>query len=304
MDNIILIFVCMLLGFLLKRMAAFPPLSYKTLNQFVIYISLPAVALYYIPKLEISSRLLFPLGIAWLGFGLSFLFFTAFSKVFGWSKKLTGCLIIVAGLGNTSFVGFPVVEAVYGKKALETAVIVDQPGSFVVVSTVAILIASLYSRSTENSTTTVFKKILLFPPFIAFIVAVLLNVMQLDFPEMLQSVFQRLGTTVTPIALVAVGMQLEFDWKSKHWKFLTLGLFFKLLITPAFFYLLYVMILNGKGQEVQVSVLEAAMAPMITGAIVAVNYGLKPKLANMMIGFGIPMSFLTLVFWWWVLKGV
>ncbi|MCG2611121.1 AEC family transporter [Flavobacterium sp. SM15] len=301
MDNIILIFVCMLLGFLLKRNKDFPSLSFKTLNQFVIYISLPAVALYYIPKLEISSKLLFPLGIAWLGFALSYLFFTAFSKIFGWSKKLTGCLIIVAGLGNTSFVGFPVIEAVYGKEALETAVIVDQPGSFVVVSTLAILIATMYSRSTTSSSA-IFKKIVFFPPFVAFVMACFLNVQQLDFTEALQSVFQRLGSTVTPIALVSVGMQLEFDSKSKHWKFLTLGLFFKLFVTPAFFYLLYVVILKGHGLEVQVSLLESAMAPMITGAIVAANYGLKPKLANMMIGFGIPLSFLTLIFWYFILK--
>ncbi|GAA4775703.1 MULTISPECIES: AEC family transporter [Flavobacterium] len=301
MDNIILIFVCMILGFVLKRNTVFPPLSYKTLNQFVIYISLPAIALYYIPKLEISSKLLFPLGIAWLGFALSYLFFTAFSKMFGWSKKLTGCLIIVAGLGNTSFVGFPVIEALYGKKALETAVIVDQPGSFVVVSTLALLVATMYSRSTTSSGE-IFKKILFFPPFIAFVISCFLNVFKLDFPTELQSVFQRLGSTVTPIALVSVGMQLEFDSKSKHWKFLTLGLLFKLFITPAFFYLLYVVILKGNGLEVQVSLLESAMAPMITGAIVASNYGLKPKLANMMIGFGIPLSFLTLIFWYFVLK--
>lgn len=301
MDNILLIFVCLFLGVLFKRTAVFPTLSYKTLNQFVVYISLPAVALYYIPKLELSSKLLFPLGIAWLGFALSFLFFTAFSKIFGWSKKLTGCLIIVAGLGNTSFVGFPIIEAVYGKEALKTAVIVDQPGSFVVVSTLAILVASMYSKGTTGSAA-IFKKILFFPLFVAFVIACLVNVLQRDFSDVLQSVFQRLGSTVTPIALVSVGMQLELDWKSRHWNFLILGLFFKLMITPAFFYFLYVILLNGKGLVVQVSLLESAMAPMITGAIVAVNYGLKPKLVNMMIGFGIPISFLTLTFWYFVLK--
>lgn len=303
MDNILLVFVCMILGFLLKRTKTFPDASYKTLNQFVIYISLPAIALYYIPKLEISSKLLFPLGIAWLGFALSFVFFSAFGKLFNWSKKLTGCLIITAGLGNTSFVGFPLVEAVYGKKGLETAVIVDQPGSFVVVSTLAILVATLFSRGTATPNE-IIKKILFFPPFIAFSMALLLNVANIDFPTIMQSVFQRLGSTVTPIALVSVGMQLDFDSKSKHWKFLSLGLLFKLFITPAFFYLLYVILLNGKGLEVQVCIFEAAMAPMITGTIVATTYGLKPKLSSMMIGFGIPISFLTLIFWYVILKWV
>ncbi|WP_321540450.1 hypothetical protein [Flavobacterium piscinae] len=44
------------------------------------------------------------------------------------------------------------------------------------------------------------------------------------------------------------------------------------------------------------------MAPMITGAILASTYGLKPKLSSMMIGIGIPLSFLTLAFWYWILS--
>ncbi len=43
-----------------------------------------------------------------------------------------------------------------------------------------------------------------------------------------------------------------------------------------------------------------AMAPMITGAILASSYGLKPKLSSMMIGFGIPLSFLTLAIWYYI----
>lgn len=293
----------MLLGFFLKRSRQFPELSHKTLNQYVIYISLPALALYYIPKLVISEKLLFPLGIAWIGFGLSYVFFSALGKIFHWSKKLTGCLIITAGLGNTSFVGFPIVEALYGTKALETAVIVDQPGSFMVVSTVAILVATMYSRGKADGAT-IATKILFFPPFIAFLIAIFLNIFQINLPEVLQSVFQKLGSTITPIALVAVGMQLEFDKRSKHWKFLALGLLFKLFLMPAFFYIFYISLLDAKGLDIQVSLLESAMAPMITGTIVASTYGLKPKLSSMMVGFGIPLSFITLVFWYFLLQQV
>lgn len=290
----------MALGVALQRVKAFPMNSHQVLNQFVIYISLPALALYYIPKIEITTKLLFPLGVAWMGFLLSFLFFSGLGKYFGWSRKLTGCLILVSGLGNTSFVGFPVIEALYGKKGLETAIIVDQPGSFVVMATLGIIVASLYSQGTPNPKEIV-SKILFFPPFMAFFVAVLMNVFQAEFSENWQLVFQRLGSTVTPIALVAVGLQLKIDKRSRHWSFLVLGLFFKLMITPAFFYMLYKIILNGEGIAVDVSIMEAAMAPMITAAILASNYGLKPKLSSMMIGIGIPLSFLTLGFWYWIL---
>jgi predicted permease len=41
---------------------------------------------------------------------------------------------------------------------------------------------------------------------------------------------------------------------------------------------------------------------MITASILASSYGLKPKLSSMMIGFGIPISFITLIFWYFVLN--
>lgn len=300
MENIILIFFCLLLGIVLQRAKDFPVNSYKTLNQFIIYVALPALVLFYIPKIKINSTLLFPLGIAWIGFILSFVFFYFIGKRLGWSNKLIGCLILTAGLGNTSFVGFPIIQALYGDEGLKTAIIIDQPGTFVVLTTFGIITATFFSRG-KPSFRLIMSKMFLFPPFIATVFACILNLLKVDFPIELQSVFQKLGSTITPIALVAVGLQLTIDRRSKHWGFLALGLFFKLMITPAFFYLFYKIILHGKGLVIDVSIMESAMAPMITGTILAANYGLKPKLSTMMIGIGIPMSFITLAFWYWIL---
>lgn len=301
MDSIILLFLCLITGVFLQRVKAFPANSYVALNQFVIYISLPALALFYIPNIALNSKLLYPLGIAWIGFVLSYAFFVTLSKIFGWSRKLTGCLILLGGLGNTSFVGFPVIEALYGKQGLETAIIVDQPGSFMVMATLGIIVAALYSKGKPDAKV-VAQKILLFPPFIAFFIAIAMNLLHFQFIENWQSVFHKLGQTVTPIALVAVGLQLRLDKRSKHFGFLALGLFFKLMITPAFFYLLYKIILKQEGLSIDVSITEAAMAPMITASVLATNYGLKPKLSSMMIGVGIPLSFVTLGFWYWILR--
>ncbi len=267
----------------------------------MIYVSLPALALYYIPKVQINSELFYPLGIAWLGFLFSFLFFYVLGSRLGWSRKLIGCLIITAGLGNTSFIGFPVVQALFGEEGLKTAIIVDQPGSFVVMSTLGIFTASFFSKG-QTETKAIAKKILLFPPFIGFFISCLLCIFKLDFPADFQSVFQKLGSTVTPIALLSVGFQIRYDKNSQHWKFLRLGLFFKLILTPAFFFFLYKIVGNGQGLTVDVSIIESAMAPMITGTILSASYGLKPKLSNMMVSVGIPLSFCTLAFWYYLIK--
>lgn len=301
MDNILLVFFCLLMGLALQKVAAFPKNGYLALNQFVIYLALPALALYYIPKVTLSTDLLYPLGVAWIGFLLSFLFFYPLGKRLGWSNRLIGCLIITAGLGNTSFVGFPIIQALFGEEGLKTAIIVDQPGTFVVMATLGIATAGFFSKGTA-SLSEISKKIVLFPPFIAFVIACCMNVFKSDFMPIFESVFQKLGATITPVALVAVGLQLQFDKRSKHWKFLGLGLVFKLLITPLFFFITYKFICHGNGLSVDVSIVESAMAPMITGAILASSYGLKPKLSSMMVGFGIPLSFITIPLWYFILK--
>ncbi len=301
MDSLFLLVFCLLAGVLLQHVPSFPANAAHTLNQYVLYLPLPALALYHIPEISGGVELLYPISVAWICFGAAWLFFGALRRTFGWSHKLTGCLILCAGLGNTSFIGFPVIEAAYGKEALGTALLVDQPGSFVVLSTLGIIVAAVYSRQ-QMDTLSVAKKIVFFPPFIGFAFAVLMNLLDLHFAEGVRGGLLRIGNSVTPVALLAVGLQLNVAKRSKHWGFLGLGLAYKLVLAPALIFLLYVILLDGTGTVVRVSVLESAMAPMITASILASSHGLKPRLANMMVGIGIPLSLLTVAGWYYLLE--
>ena len=301
MNNFILIFFFLFLGLLLQRVKGFPSNTYKILNKIVIYLCLPAITLYHIPKIKWSNELLFPIGAGWITFILAFVFFHLLGKKLKWSNKLIGCLILTAGLSNSSFLGYPIIEALFGKKGLETAVLVDQPGTFVVVSTLGVFVAAFYSKGSPD-TLSIIRKILLFPPFLMFVLACLMNVYDYDLDSIIQSILLKVGSFVTPLALLSVGLQLSFDRKSQHWKFLRLGLFFKLILVPFVLLVLYVFIFNQHSEAIKITIMETAMAPMITGAILASTYGLKPKLSSMMIGFGIPVSFLTLAIWYFIVS--
>jgi predicted permease len=301
MYNFILIFVFLFLGIVLQKVKRFPTSIYKILNKIVIYLCLPALALYYIPKIKLDTHLLYPIGVAWISFIVAFLFFGFLGYKFNWSRKLTGCLILTAGFGNTSFLGFPIIQALYGEEGLKTAILVDQPGTFVVLSTLGVIVATLYSTGNPNGVY-IAKKIIFFPPFIAFLLACFMNFFHFDFHQYLQIGLLKIGSVMTPLAMLSVGLQLHFDKKSQHWKFLRLGLFYKLILTPALIYLLYVVVFDEHSKMIQVSVMEAAMAPMISSSIIAASHGLKPKLCSMMVGFGIPISFITLVFWYFVMN--
>jgi len=51
----------------------------------------------------------------------------------------------------------------------------------------------------------------------------------------------------------------------------------------------------------QVGIIEAAMAPMVTGTIIASEFNLRPKLSTMILSFGIILSFLTTYLWYLIL---
>ncbi len=301
MASIVLLFLCLALGLIAQRIRVFPSNAHLTLNQFILNFALPAMALYYVPKMQLSWDLLLPFAMPWLHFLLAYLFFNFLGKKYAWSKKMIGCLILTAGLGNTSFVGIPVIQALFGDEGLKTLIVIDLPGTFMILSTWGIIVANKYAAGSGVTSSQIAKKVLTFPTIWAFIVGLVMCVLGLEFPVVIDDVLRALYLVITPLALVSVGLQLRIDPKSKHYKFLALGLAFQLLLIPALFLCLYVLLMGKTETMVQVTIMEAGMAPMVTSAIIASAYGLKPRLANMMIGVGIPLSFLSLGIWYWVL---
>jgi len=76
----------------------------------------------------------------------------------------------------------------------------------------------------------------------------------------------------------------------------------KVPLGPALILLLFAGLLGAEGQVMRVTVFEAAMAPMIGASIVAMDHELDPPFLTLMVGVGIPLSFLILPAWWWLLN--
>jgi len=301
MNNLLLLILCFIIGMLLHHFKRIPDNAPASLNSFIIHISLPALALLYIHQLKFSGDVVLVAAMAWLVFALSAGFFWLIGRWLQLPRATTGALILVGGLGNTSFFGLPMVEAFYGKEGLSTAIIADQLGSFFVLSILGITVAGIYS-SGRPTVAQISKRIVLFPPFIALTVALLL--IPVTYADWFVILLKRLGDTLAPLALVSVGLQLRLGHLAEHKRNLALGLFFKLALAPLVIYMLYVQLLGAQGQAIQVTIFEAAMPPMITAAIVAAEHDLDPPLANLMVAIGLILSFITLSVCWWTLRGV
>ena len=57
MASILLLFICLIIGYLLKRYHLVKANSFEALNTLIIYVALPALTLQYIPKKEINTDL-------------------------------------------------------------------------------------------------------------------------------------------------------------------------------------------------------------------------------------------------------
>lgn len=74
-----------------------------------------------IPRLHFDPNLWFLVATQWLVFiGAAFLSHFIGSAL-GWSRARIGCMILMTGLGNTSFVGFPLLEALRGREGWRSA---------------------------------------------------------------------------------------------------------------------------------------------------------------------------------------
>lgn len=296
MVSIIILFVSLLVGVGLQRVKSIPENAHSTLGQLILYVPLPAVCLLTLPDLKWSLDLLSLGLVGWIIFFTAFILYPILGKKFSWPKELIACLILTSGFCNSAFIGFPVISALYGEEALKGAIFLDQAGTFLITSTFGVWIAVTTSHGSLHKSE-LLKRVLSFPPFIAFIAGISLGFLDIRPEGVTREVLERLALLLTPMALISVGLQLKWSELKAEGKYLSIGLGFKLILAPLIIFLIY-SLLGVDEMTFKIAVTEAAMAPMITSSILASSHGLKPKLAGMMVGVGVPLSALTLFIWY------
>nr|WP_294501645.1 AEC family transporter [uncultured Rhodopila sp.] len=295
MDNIIMLFACLAIGMALIWSGRVPDNAHTSINAFIIHVSLPALTLLQVHAVRLDPALLYAVFMPWLLFAASAALFWAIGSALRLPKTTTGALAVVGGLGNTSFIGLPMIESFYGSRGMPIGIMIDQLGTYLVLSTIGILTICFYS-DTAVSKREVAMRIITFPPLIALAVAVAL--MPIGYPAWTISVLSRLGGTLAPLALVSVGLQLRLGAVRGHRAPLAMGLGYKLVLAPLLVTLIYAGLIGLRGFTTQITLFESAMAPQIGGAIVASQYGLNAQLISLMIGVGTVLSFVTLPLWW------
>lgn len=299
MINFVLIAVCIIAGMIFKSTKTIHPDAHKGINTWVLYLALPAVSFKYLPKVQWSLEMLFPiLSTVLIAVGSSILVLF-YSRIKNYSRRSRSTMELASGYSNTSFIGFPLIAAFYGEQYLSIAIICDQT-MFLMLSTMGIITALKGgSKSGKISSIFILKRLFTFPPFLGCISALILSqFFNLDFAEPL---FDKLAATVAPLALFSVGLQLKFNGWRKLIPQISTSMLYKLILAPLCV-LILALVFDIKEDIAKISIFEAAMPTVITSSIIAEQFRLNTKLINLIIGISILVGFVTTGIWFEIIE--
>jgi malate permease and related proteins len=295
MTSFLLLVVCAVLGMITARTVKGAAGFAQPLNWWVLNIALPALVLELLPNLEVDWNLWYLIVTQWLIFIGAWAGFAMLGRTLKWSNGRIGTLTLMAGLGNTLFLGYPVVEAVLGREGLPYAVIADQGGVFVTFVIGGAFVTAIYGPR-EGSVPVpllrlVRQKLVRIPSLYALVIGLVVGELG-GWPADFDAMLLRIGATLSPIALFSAGLQFRFRLDGDQRAPLLLGLGWKLLLAPVLTYVIGTA--AGIGHlMLSVGVLQAAMPPMVSAAILATQNDLEPPLANSLLALGMLLSVVT-----------
>lgn len=284
MEQFVFIIALLLIGIVLQKMDA--PVDFsKSLNFFVIYVSLPATVLIQIPKIHLDLSALGVILIPWLLLPIMAVLVITMTK--NYPTHVRAALLLVIPLGNTSFVGIPIIKSLLGSDAIGYVLMYDQFGTFLILSLYGTAVIARYETGLFHKRL-ILKKLLFFPPFAFLVFASIFGQM----PVPVLPYIELLSSTLVPLALVSVGYSLRFGGEIDY-PLLTKALMLKLVVMPFFAFGL----LCAVGVEplaFKTAVLESGMPSMITAGALAIASGFAPALSAALVGYGIIVSLVTL----------
>jgi len=298
MENFILIAVFVGLGLLFRRIEAFPEQTAQVLNMFALYVALPAVILLKAPHINFTMEMIIPAGIPWAMLLLSAALVLVVGKRQHWSRETIGVLLLVVPLGNTSFMGVPMVNAFFGEAGIPFLIIYDQIGTMIIFAVFGSVILAMYSCEGKVNVAEIARRAVFFPPTLALIAGLLLR--SWPYPEAVVRVLEALSGMLTPLVMTAVGFQLRIRLSPTVLQPLGFGLVVKLVVAPLVA-LLACRALGLSGMATDISVFEAGMPPMVTAGALAIAAGILPELAAALVSLGMALAFVTLPLIYWIL---
>ena len=308
LTDLVPIFVIMILGYVSGKKGEFNAANARSLNQFVLNYALPAGLFVSIVKAD-RAMLFYDIRLSLVSLGVivGCYFWSYFSclKFFKHSKAEASIAGLVGGAPTIGYLGFAVLEPIYGTSAtvgLVVAVVAIVVNAVTIPLALCLLNPGRQSAAAagnppvkpSNALLNALKEPVCWSP----ILAVLIVLTGFRFPGSLDPVFNLIANANAGVAVFAAGITLstnKFEFNAE----VLYNSFVKLIFMPAA--MLAIGLLTGmNGEKLQMLVLCGALPPVFSGIIIGSRFQTYVQTGTSSLAVSTFLFMATAPLWIWL----
>ena len=286
------LFLLLVAGYVAYKVHVTNDEAIRNLTTLVLNVSLPAQILisFLSNRGKVSNMTLLEVtGISLFCYIVYFLVAAIFIVVTKAPKKQWGTYIFMLLFGNVGFMGYPVIQAVFGIEAMIYAVVFNVMFNFIVYSLGIMLIGGEKAGKFDP-------KMLINTPMITALISLVLFFTPISVPEYLNDALNYLGNLTTPLAMIILGgtiakmnlKELFDDWR------IYIFTVFRLVLMPLAV-LLAMNLLHEQQYLIRGTAVVLAATPVATNAtMLAIQYDGDVQLVSKGIFFSTVLSVVTI----------
>lgn len=295
LNQIFILFLLIFTGFIARRIRILNDNITKGITDLILKITLPSMIISSMIK-DFTLELLLKSGqivIISIVIYVFMIILSLFIPIIIKSKSHEkGVFKFSLVFSNVAFMGFPVVNAVFGEQGVFYTSIYNLPFN-ILVFTLGIMF--LIKKDNENNTFNI--KMFFNPGIISVIIGFVLFIFSIKLPYSIHQTINTLGNTTTPLSMIVIGsllckVRISFIFSNIRVYIIT---FFRLIIVPLF---VFFVLRNFVSDYLilGIPVLISAMPVAANSAILAEEYGGNSELASQMVFISTLFSIISIPF--------
>lgn len=299
-QQMLILMFLMMIGYLTTKRGLFEKHANVNFSTLVNYVTVPAMILASTAGAgEVGSKAdsIFMLVMAVALYAILILISFVTPRLFRVKPDSVGIVQFLTVFANNGFMGFPVVEAIFGTSALFYAAIFNIPNNLLIYSLGVMMITK--GRREKRAD---FRTILTNPANIAALIAMICFFFDIRLPEMVLETADSLGAITSPLAMFLIGASMaDIDLKSAFQeKKLYLFAIFRMVLIPVALYPVMRLFIANETMLGILLVISAMPGPAMAVTL-STQYGGKVNLASRYVFLSTLISVLTIPFISWLL---
>jgi predicted permease len=293
------------LGVLLRRLGWVRPGAAPKLNTVALYVTVPAGVFLALHVFPIDRSVLGAPALAALLTLVLWAIAELAGRAVGLAPGPRAVFVLAVVFGNTAFIGFPVVAALWGDAGLSHAVLIDQVGAEPLAYTVGAVVAAAGAAGAREKPRwgRELASLLVFPPLVALVAGLVWSGLHLpELPSWLEDVLRWISRATVPIVMISLGLVVRVGSLRAALRPAALVMLLRLVAAP----LLALGSARMAGLSelpTKVLTLEFGMPTMMFTLVLALRYGLDAELAAAFISVTLAGALVTLPAWLAALGG-